>query len=72
MLHLHLLHTHKSVHSSMALPETDHLAEVARNYHELTVLAQARQLKANLVLPYHLSALEVMDMALSGSFALDA
>ncbi|THH18281.1 hypothetical protein EW146_g2660 [Bondarzewia mesenterica] len=65
MLHIHLLHTTKSALSSLTIPDEDTHNDIAKNYHELVVLAQARWwLKASPILPFHLGALEVMDMAL--------
>ncbi|TFY64313.1 hypothetical protein EVG20_g5983 [Dentipellis fragilis] len=72
MLHIHLLHTFKSRHSSLTTPDEQTHQDITRNYYELTVLAQLRHLKANPVLPFHLGALDIMDMALSGSFAVEA
>jgi len=67
MLHLHQLHSTRSHHSSLTLSDEDILRDMCRNYHELSVLAHSRWLKANPILPFHLGALEIMDRALSGS-----
>lgn len=67
MLHLHQLHSTGSHRSSLRLSDEDTLRDVCRNYHELSVLAHSRWLKANPILPFHLGALEIMDCALSGS-----
>ncbi|KAA1465922.1 hypothetical protein DENSPDRAFT_862140 [Dentipellis sp. KUC8613] len=72
MLHIHLLHTFKSRYSSLAAPDEQTHQDITRNYYELSVLAQLRHLKANPILPFHLGALDIMDMALSGSFAVEA
>jgi mediator of RNA polymerase II transcription subunit 13 len=69
MLHLHQLHSTRSHRSSLTLSDEDTLRDVCRNYHELSVLANSRWLKANPVLPFHLGALEIMDRALSGSLS---
>ncbi|KAH9986774.1 hypothetical protein BJV77DRAFT_1027850 [Russula vinacea] len=69
MLHLHQLHSTGSHRSSLRLSDEDTLRDVCRNYHELSVLAHSRWLKANPILPFHLGALEIMDCALSGSLS---
>jgi mediator of RNA polymerase II transcription subunit 13 len=70
MLHLHQLHSTQSPRSSLTLSsDEDTLRDVCRNYHELSVLAHSRWLKANPILPFHLGALEIMDRALSGSLS---
>ncbi|KAI0301935.1 mediator complex subunit 13 C-terminal-domain-containing protein [Multifurca ochricompacta] len=56
MLHLHQLHSTRSHLSSLTLSDADMLQEVCRNYHELSVLARSRWLKANPILPFHLGA----------------
>jgi mediator of RNA polymerase II transcription subunit 13 len=48
------------------------MQDVCRNYHELSVLAHSRWLKANPILPFHLGALEIIDRALSGSLSIEA
>ena len=68
MLHLHQLHSMRH-RSSLTLSDEDILRDVCRNYHELSVLAHSRWLKANPILPFHLGALEIMDRALSGSLS---
>lgn len=70
MLHLHQLHATRSHRSSLALAESDTLRDVCRNYHELSVLARSRWMRANPILPFHLAALEIMDRALRGSGSL--
>ncbi|EKM59526.1 uncharacterized protein PHACADRAFT_181524 [Phanerochaete carnosa HHB-10118-sp] len=66
MLHIHLLHkTH--LPQLLSLP-TEHAAlkDIARNYHDLSVLARHRwKFRANPVLPFHLAALEVISTALA-------
>jgi mediator of RNA polymerase II transcription subunit 13 len=69
MLHLHQLHTARSHRSSLTLSDSDTLRDVCRNYHELSVLAQSRWMRANPILPFHLAALEIMDRALKGSLS---
>ena len=69
MLHLHQLHSTRSHRSSLTLSYEDILRDMCRNYHELSVLAHSRWLKANPILPFHLGALEIMDRALSGSLS---
>ena len=64
MLELHLMATARAPHSSAADNE-DALQEIARNYHDLSVLTHQRwRLKANPILPFHLAALEIMQLAL--------
>ena len=71
MLHLHELHATRSHRSSLALAESDNtLRDVCRNYHELSVLARSRWMRANPILPFHLAALEIVDRALRGSSSL--
>ena len=69
MLHLHQLHSTRSHRSSLTLSDEDIMRDMCRNYHELSVLAHSRWLKANPILPFHLGALEIMDRALSGSLS---
>jgi len=65
MLHIHLLHTAKSLTSSLSIPDMETHKEITRNYYELTVLAAAKwRFDANACLPLHLGALHVMYMAL--------
>jgi mediator of RNA polymerase II transcription subunit 13, fungi type len=71
MLHLHQLHSARSLRSSLKLSDADTLQDVCRNYHELSVLARSRWLVANPILPFHLGALEIIDRALSGSLVPD-
>jgi len=72
MLHLHQLHSARSLRSSLVLSDADTLQDVCRNYHELSVLARSRWLRANPILPFHLGALEIIDRALSGSLVPEA
>lgn len=72
MLHLHQLHSTRSLRSSIVLSDADTLQDVCRNYHELSVLARSRWLRANPILPFHLGALEIIDRALSGSLGPEA
>jgi mediator of RNA polymerase II transcription subunit 13, fungi type len=69
MLHLHQLHSTRSHRSSLTLSDEDILRDMCRNYHELSVLAHSRWLRANPILPFHLGALEIMDRALSSSLS---
>ncbi|KAI0279601.1 mediator complex subunit 13 C-terminal-domain-containing protein [Russula brevipes] len=72
MLHLHQLHSARSHGSSLTVSDSDTMQDVCRNYHELSVLAHSRWLKANPILPFHLGALEIIDRALSGSLSTEA
>ncbi|KAH8999531.1 mediator complex subunit 13 C-terminal-domain-containing protein [Lactarius akahatsu] len=72
MLHLHQLHSTRSLVSSLTLSDAETLQDVCRNYHELSVLARARWLRANPILPFHFGALEIMDRALRGSLTPEA
>jgi len=67
MLHLHELYSTRSPSSSLTLSDADMLQDVCRNYHELSVLARTRWLRANPILPFHFGALEIIDRALRGS-----
>jgi len=67
MLHLHQLHAAREDRSSLGISESETLRDVCRNYHELSVLARSRWMRANPILPFHLAALEIMDRALRGS-----
>ncbi|KAI9507205.1 mediator complex subunit 13 C-terminal-domain-containing protein [Russula earlei] len=69
LLHLHQLHCTRSHRSSLTVSDSDTLQDVCRNYHELSVLAHSRWLKANPILPFHLGAVEIMGHALSGSLS---
>lgn len=71
MLHVHQLHSMRSPNSSLTLSDADTLQDVCRNYHELSVLARARWLRANPILPFHFGALEIIDRALRGSLTPD-
>lgn len=71
MLHIHLLHSARSPNSSLTLSDADTLQDVCQNYHELSVLARARWLRANPILPFHFGALEIIDRALRGSLTPD-
>jgi hypothetical protein len=70
-LHLHQLHTTRSLRSSLTYSDADTLQDVCRNYHELSVLARSRWLMTNPILPFHLGALEIIDRALRGSLVPD-
>jgi mediator of RNA polymerase II transcription subunit 13 len=71
MLHVHQLHFVRSSNSSLTLSDADTLQDVCQNYHELSVLARARWLRANPILPFHFGALEIIDRALRGSLTPD-
>lgn len=71
MLHVHQLHSKRSLNSSLTSSDADTLQDVCRNYHELSVLARTRWLKANPILPFHFGALEIIDCALRGSLTPD-
>jgi mediator of RNA polymerase II transcription subunit 13 len=65
MLQIHLLHTASSSHSTMRIPDTDTHVEITKNYHELAQLARYRwRMDVNPILPFHLAALEAMQVAL--------
>ncbi|KAL4241286.1 Mediator of RNA polymerase II transcription subunit 13 [Abortiporus biennis] len=64
-LRVQYLHTSTSPNSSRTFTVNDTLKDVVHNFHELSVLSRIRwKLKANPSLPFHLSALEVMQLAL--------
>lgn len=62
MIHLHLLHTIKSPHSSLTTTDWETHKAITRNYHDLAVLAKVRRRTQdfNPILPFHLAALEIM------------
>jgi mediator of RNA polymerase II transcription subunit 13, fungi type len=65
MLHIHLLYTIKSSNSSLELQDKEIHADITKNYHDLAVLAGCRwKMDVNPILPFHLAALEVMQIAL--------
>lgn len=65
MLQLHMLHVHHTPDLVLVSPEEDILKDITRNFYELSILTRARwRLKAKPVLPFQLSALEVMHTAL--------
>lgn len=65
MLHLYLMHSTRSPHSSASITDKVTLEEVAHNYNDLAVLSRLRwRLHADPILPFHLAALEVMASAL--------
>jgi mediator of RNA polymerase II transcription subunit 13, fungi type len=68
MLDVHLLHTVHSPFSSLTIPDRETHADITRNYHELSVLADYRwKLNENPLLPFHLAALDAMDRALDSA-----
>ncbi|KAI0027383.1 hypothetical protein K488DRAFT_90914 [Vararia minispora EC-137] len=70
MLHLHLLHAFQSQRSTISDAQSARtLEDVTKSFDRLAMLARARSLKASEGLPWHLAALEVMEVALSGSGA---
>ena len=74
MLHVHLLLTVKAAGSHLHISDEDTHLDIIHNFHELTVLGDARWnlgAKANPILPFHLSCLEVMDRVLVGEVQVD-
>lgn len=74
MLHMHLLLTLKSAGSHLHIPDEDTHLDIIHNFHELTVLGDARWnlgTRANPILPVHLSCLEVMDRVLVEELQID-
>ena len=69
MLHIHLLHTLKSPHSSLSMSDKETHLDITRNYHDLAVLAGCRwNLDANPLLPFHLAAVDIMHLAFGPTF----
>ncbi|EDR04992.1 uncharacterized protein LACBIDRAFT_294897 [Laccaria bicolor S238N-H82] len=67
MLHIYLLHTLQSPHSSsVSLPDESKLhVAITRNFHDLAVLSKIRwNLDANPLLPFHLAAVDAMRISL--------
>ena len=74
MLRVHLLLTLKSAGSHLHMSDEDTHLDVIHNFHELAVLGDARWdlgAKANPILPFHLSCLEVMDRVLAEEVQVD-
>jgi len=68
MLRVHLLLTLKSAGSHLHISDEDTHLDIIHNFHELTVLGDARWnlgARANPILPFHLSCLEVVDRVLA-------
>lgn len=73
-LRVHLLLTLKSAGSHLHTSDEDTHLDIIHNFHELTVLGDARWnlgARSNPVLPFHLSCLEVMDQVLAEELQLD-
>ena len=73
-LRVHLLLTLKSAGSHLHTSDEDTHLDIIHNFHELTVLGDARWnlgARANPILPFHLSCLEVMDRVLTGELHID-
>jgi len=73
-LRVHLLLTLKSAGSHLHTSDEDTHLDIIHNFHELTVLGDARWnlgARANPILPFHLSCLEVMDRVLAGELHID-
>jgi len=74
MLRVHLLLTVKSAGSHLHVSDEDTHLDIIHNFHELTVLGDARWNlgeRANPILPFHLSCLEVMDRVLAEELQID-
>ena len=74
MLRVHLLLTLKSAGSHLDISDEDTHLDIVHNFHELTVLGDARWnlgARANPILPFHLSCLEVMDRVLTEEPQID-
>ena len=74
MLRVHLLLTLKSAGSHLHISDEDTHLDIIHNFHELTVLGSARWnlgMRANPILPFHLSCLEVMDRVLMEELQID-
>jgi len=74
MLRVHLLLTLKAAGSHLHTSDEDTHLDIIHNFHELAVLGDARWnlgTKANPILPFHLSCLEVMDRVLVGEVQVD-
>lgn len=74
MLRVHLMLTLKSAGSHLHISDEDTHLDIIHNFHELTVLGNVRWnlgVKANPILPFHLSCLEVMDRVLVEEIQMD-
>ena len=74
VLRVHLLLTLKSAGSHLHVSDEDTHLDIIHNFHELTVLGDARWnlgARANPILPFHLSCLEVMDRVLAEEPQID-
>ncbi|KAF9643307.1 hypothetical protein BDM02DRAFT_3191865 [Thelephora ganbajun] len=74
MLRVHLFLTLKSAGSHLHISDEDTHLDIIHNFHELTVLGDARWnlgARANPILPFHLSCLEVMDRVLAEELRID-
>jgi len=73
-LRVYLLLTLKSAGSHLHTSDEDTYLDIIHNFHELTVLGDARWnlgARTNPILPFHLSCLEVMDRVLAEELQLD-
>jgi len=73
-LRVYLLLTLKSAGSHLHTSDEDTYLDIIHNFHELTVLGDARWnlgSRANPILPFHLSCLEVMGRVLSEELQID-
>jgi mediator of RNA polymerase II transcription subunit 13 len=74
MLRVHLLLTVKSAGSHLHISDEDTHLDIIHNFHELTVLGDARWslgTRANPILPFHLSCIEVMGRVLGEDVRMD-
>lgn len=74
MLRVHLLLTLRSAGSHLHVSDEDTHLDIIHNFHELTVLGDVRWnlgARANPILPFHLSCLEVMDRVLTEEPQID-
>ena len=73
-LRVYLLLTLKSAGSHLHTSDEDTYLDIIHNFHELTILGDARWnlgARANPILPFHLSCLEVMDRVLAEELQID-
>lgn len=74
MLHVHLLLTLKAAGSHLHISDEDTHLDIIHNFHELTVLGDARWnlgSRTNPILPFHLSCLELIDRVLTEEPQID-
>ena len=73
-LRVYLLLTLKLAGSHLHTSDEDTYLDIIHNFHELTILGDARWnlgARANPILPFHLSCLEVMDRVLAEELQID-